>query len=146
MRRLLSGLVLSSVALLLTGCGGMTGTWAMKSIEPESAKDQFGMQMLTLAKDQTFTMYTPCGKEIGGTWTYDAKTKLLAFKYGEDKERTYKACMDGGNLVVSSAEESKDWKVVLERHKCSCGKCTCGGACGSSTEGCDPKKCPSAKE
>ncbi|MFH1747724.1 MAG: hypothetical protein ABIG44_11870 [Planctomycetota bacterium] len=155
MRTFARGLALSAVLLLLTGCGGMAGQWAMHSITPESAKAEFALSGLCLNKDGTFVACMDCGTKINGTWDYNADDKLLTFKDDKGKARSYEACLCGtsGNLLVSSAEEGKDWKAAMERGKC-CTACGCGSKCcgGKTCAGktcdvktCDPKKCPGNK-
>jgi len=106
----------------LTGCG-VTGHWRMHSIEPEAAKQHFQIHWMTLNADGT---YKACGMEGGqhrlltGTYTYDAKAKMLTFTT-DGKTRSYHAEVVGmgDELKVTGGETGKEWTAVMKK-ACEC--------------------------
>jgi hypothetical protein len=145
MKTLLKGLLLSCVALSLTGCGSVVGHWTMDSVTPASAQADFHLAVICMAKDGTYMCCAgPNERGHTGTYQYDAMTKMLTFKGADGKERSYKAEVTGDTMKVMPAEKDKEWTAVMKRGECPCGK-KCGGAA------CDPQKCcfkecPMAKE
>jgi hypothetical protein len=142
MRTVVKGLLLSCVLATLTGCG-VTGRWTMQSVKPESAKEHFNLQTLCLMDDGS---YMACAQEKGqnkclkGTYTYDAKTKLLAFKT-DGKERSYHAEVGcPGQMKITPTEKGEEWTAIM-KHAGACpkDKCCAGG------QPCDMKQCPAAK-
>jgi hypothetical protein len=147
MKTVVKALLLSCVVAILSGCG-VTGKWTLQSIKPESEKARFNLQCMCLMSDGS---YMAAAQEEGkseclkGTYTYDAKTKLLTFKT-DGKERAYHAQLmcPGTTLKVTPAEAGETWTATMKHSACSKDKyCCCGQACGGKM--CNPKQCPQAK-
>mgnify|MGYP000169368712 CR=1 FL=1 len=145
MKTLLQGLLGLGVVIALTGCGGMTGTWKMYSIEPQDAKGAFPLQTLCLHKDHTYCAYMACGTGINGKWEYDHQTKLITFIPEKGAQRCYKAWTDGMRncLLVQSSEEGKEWKATMKRGKCDLPCCSKEAKC--EPQKCQPQKCQPQK-
>lgn len=147
MKTVVKALLLSCAVAVLTGCG-VQGKWTLQSIQPESEKARFNLQWMCLMDDGSYMAAAQEeGKSacLGGTYTYDGKTKTLTFKT-DGKERAYHADLvcPGGKMKVTPAEGGESWTATMKRSSCPKDKCCCSGQmCGGKM--CDPKQCPGAK-
>ena len=140
MKSIARALLGTGLLALLTGCG-VTGHWRIHSIEPEAAKQHFQIHWMTLSDDGT---YKACGMEGGqhklltGTYTYDAKEKVLTFKT-DGKTRSYHAEVVGmgDELKVTGGQKGKEWCAIMKK------ACQCKGECNCPETG---KPCPEHAE
>lgn len=118
MKTLMQGSILACALLVLTGCGNMTGSWKLASIEPPTAADNFEFGKIVLNEDNTFMAeadYEGRTREMHGTYTYDKSTKTLKFHSKHGPDRVYKAelAMFGDKMQVWQTDD--EWKATMKR-------------------------------
>lgn len=120
MKTALKLVVISLCVVALTGCSGLSGTWKMQQIEPESARGNFNFNGITFASDGTYTAemsYGGAAKGVNGTYVYDKPGRTVAFKSEDGKTRSYhlKICGTCGKMWVWPLGDEHAWKATLKR-------------------------------
>lgn len=118
MKRL--GVVVGLVALMLTGCAGLNGTWNMREFVPEAARGDFQFAQLTFTSETEFTAtatYEGQQRELRGLYDYDEEAETITFKSENMPPRTYhiELCGECGMMRITDPGQPRKWIAVFKR-------------------------------
>lgn len=159
MRKTVQLLALAGLLASLTGCG-VTGSWKLSSVTPESMKDKVGMACMCLKDNGMFcAMVNYGGKEEKSCGKYTYEDRKLTFMPEQGEKREYHVTLAdmGKTMNVHGEHNGEKWTAVMtkmDKKECkdACGKCCgkCGADCseksGCCKEGCTCERCKAGKK
>lgn len=128
MRRTVQVLALVGLLASLTGCG-VTGSWKLSSVDPESMKAKVGMACMCLKDDGTYcAMVNYGGKEEASCGKYTYSDRMLTFMPEKGDKREYHVTLAdmGKTMNVHGEDHGQKWTAVMSKVDC---KKDCGGEC-----------------